>query len=186
MQTTKTCPSCGGEGTTIEEKCPDCKGRGKIRKNVKVTVDIPEGISNGQAVVLRGEGDPGINGGPKGDLYFVVTVRNHKIFTRQGDNVLCEVPITYTQATLGAELKIPMVDGTEETYKIPEGTASGTKFTIKSKGFKSVNGNWRGDFIFTVTVQIPKKLTTEQRELLLKLAKTMNEQPPVKKRGIFG
>ena len=83
MQTTKTCPTCGGEGTIIEEKCTECKGRGKIRKAVKVTVDIPEGISDGQAVVLRGEGDPGINGGPRGDLYIVVTVRRHKIFTRQ-------------------------------------------------------------------------------------------------------
>lgn len=186
MQTTKTCPTCGGEGTIIEEKCTECKGRGKIRKAVKVTVDIPEGISDGQAVVLRGEGDPGLNGGPRGDLYIVATVRRHRIFTRQGENVHCEIPITYTQATLGAELEIPMVDGTVEKYKIPEGTASGTKFTIKNKGFKSVNGNWRGDFIFTVTVQIPKKLTSEQRDLLLKLAKTMNEQPPVKKRGIFG
>ena len=186
MQTTKTCPTCGGEGNVIEEKCPECRGKGKIRKTVKITVDIPEGISNGQAVVLKGEGDPGVNGGPRGDLYIVVTVRNHKIFTRQGDNVLCEVPITYTQAVLGAELEIPMVDGTVEKYKIPEGTASGTKFAIRNRGFKSVNGSWRGDFVFTVTVQIPKKLTAEQRELLLKLAKTMNEQPPVKRRGIFG
>ena len=122
----------------------------------------------------------------EGWLYIVVTVRRHKIFARQGENVHCEIPITYTQATLGAELEIPMVDGSVEKYKIPEGTPSGTKFTIKNKGFKSVNGNWRGDFIFTITVQIPKKLTSEQRELLLKLARTMNEQPPVKKRGIFG
>ena len=186
MQTTKTCPTCGGEGTIIEERCTECKGRGKIRKTVKITVDIPEGIANGQAVVLRGEGDPGVNGGPRGDLYITVTVRNHRIFTRQGENINCEIPITYTQATLGSELKIPMVDGTTETYKIPEGTASGTKFTIKNKGFKSVTGSWRGDFIFTVTVQIPKKLTAEQRELLMKLAKTMNEQPPIKKKGIFG
>lgn len=186
MQTTKTCPTCGGEGTIIEEKCTECRGKGKIKKAVKVSVNIPEGINDGQAVVLRGEGDPGAKGGPKGDLYFVVTVRKHKIFTRQGDNVSCEIPITYTQATLGAELKIPMVDGSVEKYKIPEGTQSGTKFTIKNKGFKAVNGNYRGDFTFTVSVQILKKLTTEQRELLLKLAKTMNEQPPVKKRGLFG
>lgn len=186
MQTTKTCPTCGGEGTIIEEKCTECKGKGKIKKAVKVSVNIPEGINDGQAVVLRGEGEPGTKGGSKGDLYFVVTIRRHRIFTRQGDNVICEVPITYTQATLGAELKIPMVDGSIEKYKIPEGTQTGTKFTIRSKGFKAVNGNYRGDFIFTVSVQIPKKLTTEQRDLLVKLAKTMNEQPPVKKRGIFG
>ena len=100
--------------------------------------------------------------------------------------MLCEVPITFTQATLGADLQIPMVDGNKETYKIPEGTQNGTKFTIKGKGFKAVNSTYQGDFIFTVAVQIPKRLTSEQRDLLTKLAKTMNEQPPIKKRGIFG
>ena len=186
MQTTKTCPTCGGEGKIVEEKCTECKGKGKIRKTVKVIVNIPEGISDGQAVVLRGEGEPGINGGPKGDLYVVVTVRRHKIFTRQGENVYCDIPITYTQATLGAELEIPLVDGGIEKFKIPEGTQSGTKFTIRSKGFKSINGTYRGDLIFTVAVQIPKRLTAEQRDLLMQLAKTMNEQPPVRKKGIFG
>ena len=96
------------------------------------------------------------------------------------------MPITFTQATLGANLKIPMVDGTTENYRIPEGTQSGTRFAIRGKGFKSVNSTAQGDLIFTATVQIPKKLTAEQRELLNKLAQTMNEQPPVKKRGIFG
>jgi len=137
-------------------------------------------------VVLRNEGEAGDKGGPRGDLYIVVGVRRHSIYSRKNDSVLCDIPITYTQAALGAELKIPMVDGKEEIYKIPEGTGTGTKFTIKNKGFKSVNGNWNGDFIFTVVVQIPKKLTTEQRELLVKLAQTMNEQPPVKKKGFFG
>ena len=161
-------------------------GRGKIRKPVKIKVKIPAGISDNQTVVLRGEGEPGEKGGPKGDLYIVVGIKKHSIFSRSADNVICQIPITFTQATLGADLKIPMVDGKEEIYKIPEGTQTGTKFTIKNKGFKSVNGNWNGDFIFTVVVQTPKKLTSEQRELLNKLAITMNEQPPVKKRGIFG
>ncbi len=155
MQTTKTCPTCGGEGKIIEEKCTECKGRGRIRKQVKVTVNIPEGISNGQAVVLRGEGEPGINGGSKGDLYIVITVRKHKIFTRQGENVTCTVPITFTQATLGAELEIPMVDGKKEKYKIPEGTQTGTKFTIRNKGFKSVNGNYQDDFALYLNVLEP-------------------------------
>ena len=136
--------------------------------------------------MLRGEGEPGEKGGPKGDLYIVVGIKRHSIFSRNGDHVVCEIPITFTQATLGADLKIPMVDGKQETYRIPEGTQTGTKFTIKNKGFKSVNGNWNGDFIFTVIVQTPKRLTSEQRELLNKLAVTMNEQPPVKKKGIFG
>ncbi|MBO4816518.1 MAG: molecular chaperone DnaJ [Clostridia bacterium] len=186
MQTTKTCPSCNGEGKIIPEKCPECKGRGKIRKPVKIKVKIPAGIADNQTVVLRGEGEPGEKGGPKGDLYIVVGIKKHSIFSRQNDNVICNIPITFTQATLGADLKIPMVDGKEEIYRIPEGTQTGTKFTIKNKGFKSVNGNWNGDYIFTVNVQTPKKLTQEQRDLLNKLAKTMNEQPPVRKKGIFG
>ena len=99
---------------------------------------------------------------------------------------MCEVPITITQATLGADLEIPMVDGTKVVYKIPDGTQTGTKFVIRNKGFKSVNSSSTGDFVFTVKVQTPKRLTKEQRELLVQLAKTMNEQPPIKKRGFFG
>ncbi len=186
MQTTKTCSACNGEGEIIKEKCPECKGRGKIRKQVKIKVTIPAGISDNQTVILRGEGESGEKGGARGDLYIVIKVKKHNIFTRENNNVFCEIPITFTQATLGADLKVPMVDGNNETYKIPEGTQTGTKFTIKNKGFKSVNGNWNGDFIFVVTVQTPKKLTSEQREILQQLAKTMNEQPPIKKRGIFG
>ena len=186
MQTTKTCQECGGTGKIIEEKCPDCKGKGTIRKIVKIKVNIPAGIDHGQTIVLKGEGEVGTNGGPKGDLYIIVSVRNHSVFKRQGNNVTCEIPITITQATLGATLEIPMVDGTKENYKIPEATQTGTKFVIRGKGFKGVNSSIQGDYIFAVTVQIPKKLTVEQRNLLNQLAKTMNEQPPVKKRGIFG
>ena len=152
----------------------------------KVEVNVPAGISEGQKIVLRGEGDAGVKGAPKGDLYIVISIRRHSIFKRENDNVLCNIPITFTQATLGAELDIPMVDGTKEKFTIPEGTQNGTKFTIKNKGFNSINGKWKGDYIFTVAVQIPKKLTSEQREILNKQAKTMNEQPPVKKRGLFG
>ena len=161
-------------------------GKGTVRKQARIKIKIPPGIDDNQTIVLRGEGDPGERGGPKGDLYIIVRIRRHSIFTRSGDKVLCDIPITFTQATLGADLKIPMVDGKEETYRIPEGTQSGTKFVIKNKGFKSVNSGYQGDFVFTVQVQIPKKLTKEQKEILLELAKTMNEQPPVKKKGIFG
>lgn len=186
MQTTRTCPTCHGEGKVIKEPCETCRGRGTVKKQARIKVKIPAGIDENQTVVLRGEGAPGEKGGPKGDLYITVHIKRHSIFTRQDYNVLCDIPITFTQATLGAELEIPMVDGSKEKFKIPEGTQTGTRFRIKGKGFKAVNRNYEGDLIFTVEVQTPKRLSKEQRELLIQLAKTMNEQPPVKKRGIFG
>ena len=186
MQTRRTCTACHGTGEVIKEPCEICHGRGTVRKQPRIKVKIPAGIDDNQTVVLRGEGEPGEKGGPKGDLYITVRIKKHSIFTRSGNNVMCEVPITITQATLGADLEIPMVDGTKEIYKIPDGTQTGTKFVIKNKGFKSVNSSSVGDFVFTVKVQTPKKLTKEQRELLVLLAKTMNEQPPIKKRGFFG
>nr|MBP3681187.1 molecular chaperone DnaJ [Clostridia bacterium] len=186
MQTTKTCSNCHGTGKVIKEVCDNCKGKGTVRKQAKIKVKIPAGIDNEQSIVLRGEGEPGIRGGAKGDLYIVVRIRKHSIFTRKGTTVYCNVPITFTQATLGAELEIPMVNGTKEKFRIPEGTQSGTTFTIKGKGFKNINTLNNGDYVFTVNVQIPRRLSKEQRDLLVQLAKTMNEQPPIKKRGIFG
>ena len=186
MQTRRTCTACHGTGEVIKEPCEICHGRGTVRKQPRIKVKIPAGIDDNQTVVLRGEGEPGEKGGPKGDLYITVRIKKHSIFTRSGNNVMCEVPITITQATLGADLEIPMVDGTKVEYKIPDGTQTGTKFVIRNKGFKSVNSSSVGDFVFTVKVQTPKKLTKEQRELLVQLAKTMNEQPPIKKRGFFG
>ena len=186
MQTTRTCTACHGTGEIINQPCEICRGKGKVRKQPKIKVKIPAGIDDNQTVVLRGEGEPGEKGGPKGDLYITVKIKRHSIYTRKGNNVLCEVPITITQAALGAELEIPMVDGTKEKYKIPEATQTGSKFTIRNKGFKSINSTSYGDFIFTVTVQTPKRLSKEQRDLLVQLARTMNEQPPIKKRGLFG
>ncbi len=186
MSTQRTCNNCGGTGTIIKNPCTDCRGKGTIRKATKIKVKVPEGIDDGQTIVLKDEGEPGKNGGPNGDLYIVVRVKKHSIFSRKAEHVLCDIPITFTTATLGGEIEIPMVDGNKEKYKIPDGTATGTKFIIKNKGFKSISGNWRGDFVFTVIVQVPKKLTSVQRNLLVELAKTMNEQPPIKKKGIFG
>ena len=186
MSTQKVCSTCGGEGKIIKEPCDECKGKGQIRKTAKIKVKIPAGINDGQTLIIRGEGEPGIKGGDKGDLQINIHVKKHNIFTRKGDHVLVDIPITFTGATLGTEIELPMVDGTKEKYKIPEGTQTGSKFVLRNKGFKSVNNNWKGDYVFTVNVQIPKKLTAEQRDLITKLAKTMNEQPPIKKRGIFG
>lgn len=186
IQTAKTCTNCHGTGKVISQPCETCKGKGNVRKQTKIKVKIPAGIDNEQTIVLRGEGEPGKRGGPKGDLYIVIRIKKHSVFTRQGNNVTCTIPITFTQATLGAELEIPMVDGSKEKIKISEATQPGSKFTIRGKGFKIINSNSQGDFVFTVQVEVPKRLSKEQRDLLTQLAKTMNEQPPVKKRGIFG
>ena len=186
IQTTRTCTNCHGTGEVIKEVCDNCKGKGTVRKQARIKVKIPAGIDDNQTVVLRGEGEPGEKGGAKGDLYITVKIKKSNIFTRNGNTVMCEIPITITQATLGSRLKIPMVDGSVEEYDIPEGTQTGTKFTIRERGFKSINSSARGSFVFTVVVQTPKKLNREQRELLEKLAVTMNEQPPIKKKGIFG
>ena len=186
MSTQKTCTTCQGAGKVIKEVCNECRGKGTIKKVSKIRVKIPEGIDDGQTIVLKGEGEPGKNSGPNGDLYITIHLKKHSIFSRKAEHVLCEIPITFTGATLGTEIEVPMVDGKKEKYKIPEGTQTGTKFVIKNKGFKAVNGSWRGDYVFTVVVQVPKKLTSEQRKILEDLAKTMNEQPPIKKKGIFG
>ncbi len=186
MRVQTTCSNCHGSGKVIKEPCLTCGGKGTVRKQTKISVKIPAGIDDGQTVVLRGEGEPGKNGGTNGDIYITVRLKKNRIFTRQDDNVYCDIPITFTQATLGADIEIPLVDGGKVSYRIPEGTQSGTKFTIKDKGFVHINSGYRGNLIFTVQVQVPKRLTKEQRDLLVELAKTMNEQPPVKKRGIFG
>ena len=186
MQTTRTCPNCHGEGKVIKEPCETCRGKGKVKKATKIKVKIPAGIDDNQTVILRGEGAAGNKGGEKGDLFITVHVKRHSIYTRKQNNVYCDIPVTITQATLGANLEIPMVDGTKEKCKRPEGTQTDTKLRIKGKGFKNPNSGYAGDFIFTVVVRTPKRLTKEQRELMEKLAKTMNEQPLVKKKGIFG
>ena len=186
IQTVVTCENCRGTGKVIPTPCETCKGKGTVRKQVTLNVEIPAGIDNDQTLVVQEKGEPGVNGGPYGDLYVTVRVKKSSIFTRNGDNVECTIPITITQATLGANIKIPTVTGEEEEFTIPDGTQSGTKFTLKNKGFKKIHSNTSGDLIFTVQVQTPKRLTKEQRDLFIELAKTMNEQPPVKKRGIFG
>ena len=186
VQTRRTCSDCHGTGEIIKEPCEICHGKGTVRKTPKVKVKIPAGINDNQTVVLRGQGNPGVKGGPSGDLYITVRVRKSSIYKREGNNVYCDIPVTITQATLGADLEIPLVDGSKENYKIPEGVQTGTQFTIRGKGFKSLNSSIQGNFIFRVVVQTPKKLTKEQRDLLMALAKTMNEQPPVKKKGFFG
>lgn len=165
MRTSSPCPKCGGTGKIIKDPCNTCRGKGKVRRSTKVRVQIPAGVDDGQSVRVRGEGCTGSNGGPSGDLLVEVSIRNHPFFQRDGANVLCELPITFTQAALGAELEVPTLDG-KVRYTIPEGTQTGTTFRLRGKGIPFVHSKARGDQLVTVVVETPTKLTKEQKELL--------------------
>jgi molecular chaperone DnaJ len=169
MQSTATCPSCSGRGQIVKSPCGTCKGKGKVYRNHKQTVHVPAGIDHGQGFAVAGQGCVGSNGGGNGDLLVEVYIKRHAIFQRDGSTVYCEVPITFTQAALGAEIQVPTLDGTV-SYDIPEGTQTGTTFTIREKGIPSaVSYRRRGDHKFTVVVETPTKLSKEQKELLRQL-----------------
>ena len=169
MQSTAVCPSCSGRGKMVKNPCNTCRGKGKVRRNQKISVKVPAGVDAGQSVRVRGEGCVGSNGGPNGDVLAEVYIKRHPIFERDGMTVYCEVPITFTQAALGAEIQVPTLDG-KVTYTIPEGTQTGTTFTLREKGIPAVNNpRRRGDERFTVVVETPTKLTREQKELLRQL-----------------
>ncbi|MBR3973662.1 MAG: molecular chaperone DnaJ [Oscillospiraceae bacterium] len=185
MQSTAACPKCGGKGKTIKTPCNTCKGRGKVRRTQKIKVKVPAGVDEGQSVRVRGEGCVGSNGGPNGDLLVEIYIKKHPIFTRYNMDVLCEVPISFTQAALGAEIQVPTLDGMVP-YEIPEGTQTGTTFTIYGKGIPEVNNSRRrGNQRFTVVVETPTRLTKEQKELLRQLDGTLEDTPKKKKFGEF-
>lgn len=165
FQSVRPCDSCGGKGTIIKTPCSECHGEGTVRKSKKVRVKIPAGIDDGQQVYVRGEGDAGTKGGPSGDLILNIRVRKHKLFVRQGYDILCDYPISFVQATLGAEVQVPTVDG-KVSYEIPEGTQPGTVFRLRGKGVPKLNTNQRGDQYVTIKVEIPKGLNEKQKDLL--------------------
>ncbi len=181
MQSSSVCPQCNGRGKIIKTPCTTCRGKGKVRRTQKIKVKIPAGVDNGQSVRVRGEGCVGANGGPNGDLLVEIYIKRHPIFTRQDTTVYCEVPISFAQAALGAEIQIPTLDG-KVSYEIPEGTQTGTTFTLSGKGIPQVgNPRRRGDQRFTVVVETPTKLSKEQKELLRKLDEGIAETPKRKK-----
>ena len=165
MQSNQQCPKCGGTGKIIKDPCTTCKGKGKVRRSKTLRVKVPAGIDDGQSFRVRDEGNAGSNGGPNGDLLVTVHVRNHSIFTRDGANVHCQMPISFTQAALGAEIDVPTLNGSVK-YTIPEGTQTDTEFRIRGKGIQQLGSNNKGDLIFKVRVETPRRLTEKQRELL--------------------
>ncbi len=176
-----TCPACNGTGQVIASPCKTCRGRGVEHRSVKKTVSVPGGVDNGTQVRLAGEGQPGSNGGPNGNLYIELRVKEHKFFKRRKDDIVLDLNINMAQAVLGAEVEIPTVDG-QTKLNIPAGTQPGKIFTIKSKGVPHLRGTGRGDQLVVVNVEIPTRLTGEQRKLMEELAHTMgNEVKPQEK-----
>lgn len=185
MQTQRTCQRCSGRGKIIKSPCKNCNGKGRVRINKKLEVNIPSGIDDRQNIILRNQGSAGLNGGPSGDLIIEVRVREDKIFEREENNIYCEVPITFAEATLGAEIDVPVLGGGTEKFKISDGTQSGTTFTLKNKGIPDINTKRKGDLIIKVAVETPKNLNSKQKELLLAFAESLGENNGSKKQSFF-
>lgn len=165
----RTCPTCGGKGQIIKNPCKKCQGAGRVEKEKTLEVKIPAGVETGSRLRINGEGEAGVGGGQKGDLYVVIHVAEHEIFERQGANLYASVPISFAQAALGAEIQVKTLDG-EEALKIPAGTQTGTVFRIKGEGMPILGGRGKGDLFVATTLVTPKNLTKEQRKLLEQLA----------------
>ena len=185
FQTTATCDACRGTGKIIKTPCTNCRGTGYIKVNKKLSVNSPAGIDDGERIALRSQGCDGRNGGPAGDLIITVSVKRHNVFERDGYNIYCEVPLTVAEATLGAEIDVPTLEGNQK-FTIPEGTQPGTQFTIKQKGIPYVNNTGRrGDLIFTVNVEIPKSLSEKQKDIMRSFADACGDSNYSKKSGFF-
>lgn len=184
MQSARPCSRCGGTGKIIKDPCKKCNGAGRIRKTAKLEVNVPAGIDDGQTFVLRGQGDHGLNGGPAGDVNVTVSVRKDALFERDGYDVWCDVPITFPQAVLGAEVTVPTIDG-KVSYNVPEGTQPGTVFRLRNKGISYINGRGRGDQYVRVNIEVPTNLSNKQKEALREFDNQTTEKNYNKRKGFF-
>jgi molecular chaperone DnaJ len=181
----RTCPACGGAGTVVADPCPKCKGQQRLVHDRTVEVNVPAGVEDSTRIRYAGQGDAGVYGGPAGDLYVVLHVKEHKFFEREGKDLYCAIPISFTQAALGAQIKIPTLE-TEHELKIPEGTQTGTVFRIRGKGVPVVNGHGKGDLFVEVKVHTPGKITRQQRELLQQLDALSSVENKPERGGLLG
>lgn len=184
VSTQRTCNVCGGRGKIIETPCGKCAGKGKVRRKNKVSVDIPAGIDEDRIINLRGMGDSGFNGGPAGDLKIRVNIKSHKYFRREGYNIWYDKHVSIVQATLGAELQVPTLDG-DVKYNMPAGTQPGDVFKLKGKGIQRLNSVGKGDQLVRIIVDIPKNLTSEQKDLLMQFDKSYKPHKNLGKEGFF-
>ncbi len=182
FQSVTQCGNCGGTGQVNESPCDDCKGTGKVRKSVKIAVNIPAGVDNESVIPIRGEGEPGTNGGPNGDLYIVLSVKPHKMFKRNGSDLYLEIPISFDQAALGADITVPTLEG-KVSYKVPAGTQPGTTFRLKGKGVRNVRTDKMGDLYVKVNLEVPTKLNHKQKKAIEEMGKTVTEDCYQKKSG---
>lgn len=184
FQTQSACPNCHGTGKVIKTPCAKCSGAGRLRKSRKLKVNIPAGIDDGQSIQLRGQGSAGANGGPAGDVLVTIGIRPHPVFTRDGANVICDIPISFTQAALGDTLQVPTIHGPIE-YQMAEGTQTGTVFRIKGKGIQNLNGRGQGDQFVRVGIEVPKNLTSRQKELLREFESSTTDENNTQRKGFW-
>ncbi|MFM1747436.1 MAG: molecular chaperone DnaJ [Verrucomicrobiota bacterium] len=181
---TQTCPSCGGAGSRIEKPCTACRGEGRVARNTKLNVRIPPGVDTGSRLRSQGNGEAGLSGGQPGDLYIVLTVKEHELFERQGDDLFCEIPIKFTLAALGGAIEVPTLSG-KAALKIPHGTQSGTTFRLRGRGMPSLRGGAQGDQLVRVQVEVPSALSSEQRRLLEEFAQVSGDAAEPTSRSFF-
>lgn len=181
---TQTCPTCAGAGTKVEKVCTECRGEGRLAKNTKLTVRIPPGVDTGSRLRSSGNGEAGMAGGTAGDLYIVLSVKEHELFERQGEDLFCEIPIKFTLATLGGTIEVPTLFG-KASLKIPTATLSGTTFRLRHKGMPSLRGGNQGDQLLRVQVEVPQSLTSEQRKILEEFARVSGDAAEPTSKSFF-
>ncbi len=174
----RTCPTCQGRGQTISDPCADCNGQGRVQKQRTLSVNIPAGVEDGTRIRLAGEGEAGVRGGPAGDLYIFLSLKQHEFFQRDGADLFCRVPISMTAAALGGDMEVPTIDGAKARVAIPEGTQAGKQFRLKSKGMPILRSQQKGDMYIQVTVETPVNLSRKQRELLQEFEKQDRDNSP--------
>ena len=181
---TQTCPTCAGAGTKVEKPCTACRGEGRVAKSTKLNVRIPPGVDTGSRLRSSGNGEAGMAGGNAGDLYIVLSVKEHELFERQGEDLFCEIPIKFTLATLGGPIELPTLFG-KGSLKIPPGTQSGTTFRLREKGMPSLRGGKQGDQLVRVQVEVPQSLSAEQRKILEEFARISGDAAEPTSKGFF-